>query len=310
MDVPGAGAAPLPFINGEDPIYTILGDTDAAIQAMLNAVPAGGGLIFLGSRNYAINNTLNFAQSGTVIFGNGESTIFDNSVALPGDAVDVTGMTDCAIMNIAFHETVIPTRYINLNGSHRFTLENVLFLGCSRDLVREIADSDNVHIRGCVFITIGPNGTYIIRNDVANMWNIANNIFIVDTGVKTAHLATMQAHVFGNVIMEINGGACAIRAVHVRGGSTLIGNALFCANTNELIETVNDQLIAGNVANSAARFVDIPNLRQENLVIGNVANRQVLMQAGSPRNAVHGNRVQAVNLSGSVSSVESANVVG
>jgi len=206
---PGAAPVLLPFINGEDPIFTGLGDTEVALNAMIVAANAlNGANIFLGPRTYTINNPVVFNGDAIHLMGNGYSTVFQQTIGNPGAAVDMQATFD--------NNWVRRLRIIDVAGSAGPPIQ-------IND--EDFAMIENVDIEGVVnpnagieFIGVASENALVANNRITTA--ASNGAMCIDARLSRHSIIANNILTINERPGAINLGFGAITSIH----STIVGN--------------------------------------------------------------------------------------
>lgn len=212
------------------------GNADAAINAALAALPAGGGTVYLMEGTYTIDTTIALT-TGDILEGAGHGTIIKlkNGINANINAVSVSGLSPnqyrVAVRNMLLEgnkanntsgaQYGINTIYVANNENDGLEVDKVTIQNFRSNGILFDSFSRNSRVTDCVITGNSSNGIYI--NGSTNNINISGNTFKSNTG----------------------------SAVDVRGARNMVIGNYFESNTGGGITTLN----ASNIVVSSNTFV-------------------------------------------------------
>jgi hypothetical protein len=210
------------------------------IQTAINALPAGGGRVFIKEGVYTISASITITKSNVVIEGQGDATIIDVDAGMDADAI-IVGNGGTAYENIILKNFKIDGNSasqasgygINLNEN----LTNILIQGVHLYDIKDIGiynlvSAGRVTIANCKLEITGQNGIYATYCEPMDI--IGNELLTCgNASYSSIHLAnTRYNRIIGNKITH-DGTANSAHGIEMESASysDVIGNTIVGANT-------------------------------------------------------------------------------
>jgi len=273
------------------------------IQTAINALPAGGGRVFIKEGTYAISSSITITKSNVTLEGQGDATIIDVGAAMDADAI-IVGNGATAYSNIILKNFKIDGNSagqasgsgILLNINHINVLIQGVHLYDIKDIgIYNLASGGRVTIAQCKIETTGQNGIY--GNYCEPMDIIGNELITCgNASYPSIYLASTHSNrIIGNKI------------THDQSSNSAHGIWMESATYSDV---VGNTIIGANIGykESAAMMLS----QQGNVVVGNNIEETYShgMQGPGMYGACVGNHITSAGNIGIVTGLENAIIMG
>ncbi len=188
------------------------------IQLAIDALPAGGGVVYIKEGTYTISTTVLIIKSNVTIRGAGNSTLINSTTTTPIQIGDgSTSVTRVSIESCRF-ETIATDVCIYVNVASNTLVFNCFFAGASLVGVYSQGSCDGLSVQNCTFEDL----QYALQFFSSNA--LISGCMFSGCTLGGVALASSNSTVAFNVFVNVNGG-CILFA-NSSDHCTVIGNVI------------------------------------------------------------------------------------